>query len=271
MIGWREIFRSRRGTTKDEMMTQGQASRPTLDIWDAEIAGWFNHETGEVFKGLRITSDDVVLDVGCGDGGTAGFCATRGAAIMLTDADPQRVAAAERNLASLSARSVQAVVSDSNPLPFPDGVASVVVSTEVIEHVEDPAVFLKELVRVGKPGARYLLTVPDPVGEKLQKTLAPPSYFERPNHIRIIERDEFAAMVEAAGLIVESRGSYGFYWSMWWMFFWACHVDLGQSHPLLDSWKQTWTALLETDDGEKIKKVFDAFMPKSQLIIARKP
>lgn len=241
-------------------------------MWDAKCSGWFDGETGELFKGLRVTADDIVLDVGCGDGGISHFCGLQGAAMILADSDPEKVAAAERAFRGTPARSVRTIVSDSNPLPLPAETASVVIATEVLEHVDDPDAFLTEIVRVGRRGAAYLLTVPDPVAENLQKTLAPPGYFEKPNHIRIIGRDEFARMVEKAGLVIERRGSYGFYWAMWWLMFWACNVDLSDPrHPILENWARTWGALLDTSQGAQIKGVLDTFMPKSQLIIARKP
>jgi SAM-dependent methyltransferase len=249
-----------------------EANHSLVGLRDAVLSGWFVPDSNQVFEGLPVTPDDVVLDVGCGDGGIGGFCASKGAAIILSDNDPEKVSAAERSLAGSAARYVQALVSDSNPLPLPDGIASIVVSTEVLEHVDDARRFLDELVRVGRRGARYLLTVPDPVSETLQKSLAPPSYFEKPNHVRIIERDEFATMVEAAGLVIERRTSYGFYWAMWWLMFWVRKTDLTDPrNPVLDSWTQTWAALLETQDGQRVKAVLDNFMPKSQVIIARKP
>jgi len=75
-----------------------------------------------------------------------------------------------------------------------------------------------------------------------------------------------------AGLIIERKDHYGFYWSMWWFFFWTCKQDLSPPwHPLLESWTNTWAMLLDTPDGPRIKKALDRAMPKSQLIIARKP
>ena len=243
-----------------------------VGLRDAVLSGWYQSETGELFKGLVISSDDVVVDVGCGDGGTARFCAGRGASMIVTDIDPTKVEATERSLADTPARSVRAMVSDSNPLPIEDGTASVVISTEVLEHVDDPAQFLSELARIGRSGARYLLTVPDPVAEALQKHLAHPSYFAKPNHVRIIQRDEFAELVSAAGLVIEQRSSYGFYWSLWWLMFWTTEVDfIGAPHPVFDNWARTWTALLDTPQGETVKRVLDNFMPKSQVILARKP
>lgn len=241
---------------------------------DTLLSGWFNSEKNELFKGFSIDESDVVLDVGCGDSPFLAFCADRGADIMFADIEADNVTITEKKLAGSKARSLTPIISDANPLPLDDGVATKIIAMEVMEHVDDPKAFLDELVRVGKPGAQYLLTVPDPVAEHLQeKDLAPQSYFEKPNHIRIFERDEFIKMVESSGLVIEKNERYGFYWSMWWIFFWACKQDLGAQpvHPLLASWTNTWAELLLLEDGAKVKKIMDDFMPKSQAIIARKP
>ena len=244
-----------------------------VGLRDAVLSGWFRSETNELFEGLTITRDDIVADIGCGDGFNAHFCAMRGAELILADIDPGCVAVSARRLAGTPARRVRAIVTDGNPLPLEDALASVVICTEVLEHVDDPLQFLGELVRIGRPGARYLLTVPDPVAEELQRSLAHPSYFAKPNHLRIIQREEFAELVRAAGLMVERRASYGYYWALWWLMFWSCKADLSEAgrHPILASWTRTWEALLDTPQGIEVKRVLDSFMPKSQLILARKP
>jgi ubiquinone/menaquinone biosynthesis C-methylase UbiE len=241
---------------------------------DTLLSGWFNSEKDELFKSFKISSDDVVLDVGCGDSPFLAFCAERGADLIFADIEAANVQATEEKLNGSNARSLTPIVSDANPLPLENSVASKVIAMEVIEHVDDPQAFLSELFRVGQPGAQYLLTVPDPTAEYLQKKgLAPDSYFAKPNHIRIIARDQFVAMVEEAGLVIEQQEYYGFYWSMWWMFFWVTKQELGATppHPLLASWTKTWQELLSLDGGDRVKRIMDDFMPKSQAIIARKP
>ena len=51
--------------------------------------------------------------------------------------------------------------SDDGRLPFPDAHFDAVVSVEVIEHVENQFAFLRELVRVAKPGAPIIVTTPN--------------------------------------------------------------------------------------------------------------
>jgi SAM-dependent methyltransferase len=47
------------------------------------------------------------------------------------------------------------------PLPFADASLDAAVSIEVIEHVEDPIAFLRELARIVKPGGRVIVTTPN--------------------------------------------------------------------------------------------------------------
>jgi SAM-dependent methyltransferase len=243
-----------------------------VGLRDARLSGWFDPKGNELAPGFPVDADDVVLDVGCGEGGAPIYCARRGAHVILMDIDAQKIAEAARRLDGAPAREITTIVSDANPIPLADETASRVISTQVIEHVDDPPQFLRELARVGRPGALYLLTVPDPFSEHLQERLAPPSYFEPPNHVRIIERDAFAEMVEEAGLVIERRVHDGFYRTMWLNFFWTAGVEMGAPpHPLLEHWARTWNTLLDTEGGLKVKAVLDEMMPRSQLIVARKP
>lgn len=243
-----------------------------VGLHDAVLSGWFQNGTNEVFRGIPVGPGDSVVDVGCGDGGASLFCARRGAHVTVVDIDPEVIAAMEARLAEISTGGHASHVSSGNPLPLADAVASRVLCTEVLEHVDDPEQLLSELVRIGKPGALYLLTVPGALQENLQKHVAPPSYFQKPNHVRIIERSDFAEMVVDAGLTIEEHTQYGFFWSIWWALFWACKVDLDNpSHPALDHWTESWRAILALPHGAQLKMQLDEFMPKSQVIVARKP
>jgi SAM-dependent methyltransferase len=251
----------------------GQVDPFLLGLHDAQLSGWYNHETSELMTDFTIGPDDLVIDVGCGDGGALNFCAEKGASVILADLDAERVARAESWIAEKAPGRVQKYVTDGNPLPLPSNHVTRVICMEMLEHVDDPAVIMAELVRIGKPGARYLITVPDTVQEKLQQHVAPVSYFQKPNHVRIFERAAFDRLVLDAGLVIERRSFYGFYWAMWWLLFWECNIDFSgmPRHPVLDNWARTWAAVLATDGGVKVKHLFDRFMPKNQVIVASKP
>ena len=243
-----------------------------VGLRDAVLAGWYRQETGELFEGFRIGPEDVVADIGCGDGGNAAFCGRFAARVVVADIDPGRVARTVERVRAAGARRVEGHATDGDPLPIASATATRVVCTEVLEHVPDPARFLAELARIGQPGAEYLITVPDPVGERLQRPVAAPSYFAPPNHVRVIERDELARLVAAAGLRVTRQTGFGFYWTVWMTMFWSCGVDLAAPHhPVLDGWARAWNGLLDTEEGRQAKRALDAALPKSQVILARKP
>lgn len=227
------------------------------------------------FPGFEIGADDVVVDVGCGDGLVCAYAGSHGADVVGIDIEPSLVERAAEAMKGVPARSFRGIVSDANPIPLPDSFATVIVATEVMEHVERPERFLAELVRIGKPGARYLLSVPDPTSEGVMKVVAPAWYWEKPLHINVFQHDELNAMFAAAGLNVEARHSSGFYWSMWWAF----RLAIGMEHKfaptpsatILRSWDETMDALMQTPRGPEVLRVLDGLVPKSQVLIARKP
>jgi SAM-dependent methyltransferase len=246
---------------------------PMTGFTDSVLRGWFNAATGELFTGFPIGPDDVVADIGCGDGGNAAFCARQGAKLILADIDPGCIEASSGRLrAEPAAKQFDAHITDSDPLPIADGACTRIICTEVIEHVPSPPRLMAELARIGAPGARYLITCPDPGAEAIQQRVAHPSYFAPPNHVRVIAHDALDDYIKAAGLILESRSSCGFYWSMWWTLFWACDASLdAPRHPVLDHWSRTWQSLLDQPNGLTIKHALDDLLPKSQLVLARKP
>jgi SAM-dependent methyltransferase len=83
---------------------------------------------------------------------------------------------------------VEFVAADLNnpPVPLPDGAADVVVAVETIEHLENPRAFVRELVRLVKPGGWLLVTTPNQL-----------SWHSK---LSLLWRDEFAHFQERPGL-----------------------------------------------------------------------
>jgi SAM-dependent methyltransferase len=235
-------------------------------------SGWLNQDTHELAPGFRVGAEDVVVDVGSGDGGMATFCARRAADTILIDQDEARLSRTLENLRGQGLERVRGEPGDAAALPLRDGLATRVVCTQVLEHVDDPDQVMCELARIGRPGALYLLSVPAAASERLQLKLAPPIYFEKPNHVRIFEAEEFARVVQDAGLVIEGRHSHGFFWTIYLAFFWQSGVELAKgSDPVLDAWARTWGELMQTREGPRIKAALDQLAPQCDTIVARKP
>jgi SAM-dependent methyltransferase len=249
---------------------------PHRYVWerDAALSGWFSHATQELVPGFVVHGEDVVADVGCGDGMATEFACGCGAEVYAIDIDPAAIQAVQRRMQHRPlGRGLHPVVSDGDPLPLAASTATRVLAMDVLEHVDDPQRFLKELVRIGRPGALYLLTVPDPASEGVQRNLAPECYWQRPNHLRVFGREELADAVCGAGLTIEQRTHYSFFWSMWWALFWCDRTSVDFGAPgtaVMKYWYKTWHALLRSPNGLHVRKALEEAMPKSQVIIARK-
>ena len=260
------------------------ADARNVGLLDAVQAGWFQNASDELFRGFPITADDVVVDVGCGAGGASLFCAQRGAQIVFCDIDPGNIERLEQRISETPAREPRGLVTDCNPLPLDSDFASRIVAMEMLEHVDDPQLVLRELTRIGQPGALYLISVPDATAERMQIPFAPAEYFRKPNHIHIFEPEELAQRVTDAGLEIVERASYGFFWNLWMCMYWACGKAVESapqpiSHdcthppyfPLLDDWTSVWNRLLQMPEATPMIQALDKILPKSQIIIARKP
>ncbi len=251
-------------------------SKPRFDpgkvVWrDDKLAGWFAEETSELAPGFPVRADDTVIDVGCGEGTMARFAGSQGAAVIVTDVSQACVDQSVRRLQRTKARSVTGHVSNSRPLPVPSEFCTRIICLEVLEHVDAPEAVLAELVRVAKPNSLFLLSVPDPSSEAIQKELAPDSYWEQPNHLRVFERQSFHDLVTKAGLTVEQHFFRSFYSAIYWSLFWAADQEYGDPEkPVLKYWRLTWDALLSCEQGQKVIKTLNQALPKSQVILARK-
>lgn len=255
-----------------------------VGLKDAVQAGWYQSETGELFRGFPVTADDVVVDVGCGAGGASLFCARYGAQVVYCDLDPANIESLDEKIRSTAARDPRGIVTDCTPLPIEDGFASRVIAMEMLEHVDDPDAILVELARIGKPGALYLISVPDASAERLQLPIAPPEYFRKPNHIHIFETADLEQLITSAGLEIVERSSYGFFWNLWMNMYWVCdraakNTPQAVSHdctkppyfPLLDDWTSLWARLSSLEEAQPLIRELDKALPKSQIFIARKP
>ena len=98
-----------------------------------------------------------VLDVGCGDGVLSFKCHKLGALVHGVDLMPASIEAAK---ARTSLTNIEFQVGDVYELPFPDDSFDIVMSSEVIEHLEKVPQYLSEIRRVLKPQGRAIISTP---------------------------------------------------------------------------------------------------------------
>jgi 2-polyprenyl-3-methyl-5-hydroxy-6-metoxy-1,4-benzoquinol methylase len=120
----------------------------------------------------------VLLDVGCGGGKLWSFVRDRfdryiGVDAVQYDNFPSLAEFIAHNL-------------DGEKIPLPDRVADVVCAVETIEHLENPRAFMRELVRLTKPGGEVIVTTPNQLSLLSKMTL--------------LLKNQFNAFQEAPGL-----------------------------------------------------------------------
>ena len=97
-----------------------------------------------------------MLDIACGEGYGAAALAKAGAASVVGIDISDDVCDHARRKYGLDARA-----GDAQAIPLPDRSIDVVVSFETIEHVDDPAVFLRECARVLVPEGMLIVSTPN--------------------------------------------------------------------------------------------------------------
>lgn len=94
------------------------------------------------------------LDVGCGAGQVVGRLTQAGCEAWGVDVSEPSIARARKF-------SERCLLYDGSKLPFPDAHFDSVGALNVLEHVEQPEDFLRELTRVAKPGGKVLVSSPN--------------------------------------------------------------------------------------------------------------
>ena len=102
-----------------------------------------------------------VLDVGCGWGGKAIYYAEHSGLRSMTAFDMDWEMDAARSWAQgRGVKNCTFLNATAEQMPFEDGSFDVVVTEDVLEHVEDPERVLSECARVLRPGGRLLARFP---------------------------------------------------------------------------------------------------------------
>jgi SAM-dependent methyltransferase len=108
-----------------------------------------------VTKHLKAEKRQTVLEVGCGRGWLSGLLLQRLGDVTALDLSPHAVRKAHERFPEVRFQAQNIFVE-----PLPDG-NDLVVSSEVIEHVEDQATFVRLLSRAVRPGGLLLITTPN--------------------------------------------------------------------------------------------------------------
>lgn len=150
-----------------------------------------------------------LLEVGCGSGRYLDLMRALGwSRVVGVDVSPSAVARAKEALG------LEAYAGDLRSIGFPDATFDGVSLSHTLEHVVEPVALLAEVRRVTKPGGRIAIVVPNISSLTFKLTREHCLTLDAPRHLVNFSPEAFRAVVERAGLKLESlrtpiQGSYG--------------------------------------------------------------
>lgn len=177
-------------TDGPDLPLTGERTVPGL----AEENYWFRrHEVVYERMAARCADRDV-LEAGCGEGYGANLIADVARRVIGLDYD-------ETTVAHVRARYPRVDMRHGNlaELPLADGAVDVVVNFQVIEHLWDQGQFVRECLRVLRPGGCLLMSTPNRI------TFSPGRDTPiNPFHTRELNAAELTDLLTVAGFAVDS-------------------------------------------------------------------
>ncbi|HWM21481.1 MAG TPA: class I SAM-dependent methyltransferase [Ilumatobacteraceae bacterium] len=233
------------------------------------------------FDQLGLRRGDRVLDVGAGFGRHAFEAARRGGRVVALDYAADEVVQTRATVGAMVEADEITVDDfagvlrgDATRLPFADGSFEVVITSEVLEHIQDDVAAIAEMARVLAPGGTFAATVPSWFPEKVNWMLSDEYHAPKSagGHVRIYTLTELRAKLRAAGLdVTGSHHAHALHSPYWWL---RCLVG-----PQRDDhkWVARYKRFLEWDIIERPRstriadRLLSPVLGKSVVLYARKP
>ena len=185
---WKETLR----TVDNQAIREHGAVRFRSEYHYAVFEYWRSAKVLGYLERAGVRTFNRVLDDGCGGGGMCvSFAEEAGRSVVGIDPTDRFVNAGDRLAHEKGVSNVRFSCADGMSLPFGSRSFDLVLSHAVIEHVADPAAYLREARRVLAPGGfMFLQTAPylSPSGAHLPKLKIPV-----PLHLLVGRRAAFAA------------------------------------------------------------------------------
>ncbi|MFZ9863861.1 MAG: class I SAM-dependent methyltransferase [Ilumatobacteraceae bacterium] len=232
------------------------------------------------FPRLGLTPGDLVLDAGAGFGRHAYEVARLGGRIVALDYADDEVRTTRATFGAMIEegqiapdRYVGALRGDATRLPFADGTFDRVITSEVLEHIQNDVAAIAELARVLRPGGTLACTVPSWWPEKINWKLSDEYHAPKSvgGHVRIYSQTELEAKLRAAGMSVTgSHHAHALHSPYWWL---KCAVGpRREDHSLVNGYKRflEWDIVKQPKSVKVAERALSPLMGKSLIVYARK-
>ena len=227
------------------------------------------------FKRISFIPGTRVLDAGCGAGRhvceafrrqdvtVAGvdlkwddLLKTRNFLSLMKEGNSGKWAVAQANIAKL---------------PFADGFFDVVICSEVLEHIDDDAGAISELMRVLKPGGDLVITVPRYLPERICWAISDAYHNEPGGHVRIYRKKGLSKLLESDGAScrhIEYR--HGLHSPYWWLKCLVGHKN--ERFPLVKAYRKflEWDIIKRPPLIRTLERILNPLIGKSIVFYLKK-
>ena len=176
-----------------------------------------------------------VLDAGCGVGRYIYNLSRKSPEDQYwgVDLSESNIADAAKNFPKINFKQMSV-----EQLMFSNSSFDVVISRDVLEHVDDPEKALTEMTRVINPGGKLIIKIP---GEKSEQWLLKirPGYFVEIHHLRIFYGTQLEDMVIKHGYKMVRKEAQGFL-DHFFLYFLFKTTVASETQLALGTWKEHW-------------------------------
>ena len=138
-------------------------------IYDVHYVGEQNAKIENVLKSLKFSSNELVLDLGCGTGFLFPHIEKRLG--FLVGLDVSRNALRQAKNRTKNRSNLELVCADADKTPFPNHIFDKIFAITILQNMPQPTKTIKEMKRTGKPQAIFALT-------GLKKKFTPDSFVD---------------------------------------------------------------------------------------------
>ncbi len=233
------------------------------------------------YQKLGLQPGELFLDAGAGFGRHAFEAARLGARVVVLDYAAEEVVGTRATFGGMidageipADRFVSGLRGDATKLPFADASFDRVVTSEVLEHIQDDVAAIRELARVLKPGGSLGVTVPSWFPEKINWMLSDDYHAPKSvgGHVRIYSLTELKAKLRSAGLdVYGSHHAHALHSPYWWL---KCAVGpRNDDHPAVVKYREflEWDIINQPRSVQLAEKVLSPVLGKSVIVYATKP
>ncbi len=233
------------------------------------------------YEQLGLQPGELVLDAGAGFGRHAFEAARCGARVVALDYAHDELIGTRATFGGMidageipADRFVAVLRADATRLPFADGSFDRVITSEVLEHIQDDVGAIVEFQRVLRPGGTIAVTVPSWFPEKINWMLSDEYHAPKAagGHVRIYSATELKAKLRSAGLAVTgTHHAHALHSPYWWL---KCAVGpRNDGHRAVAAYRRflEWDIVKAPKVTRRADRALNPVLGKSVVVYATKP